>query len=448
MIFGSLTIIPVYFLAYYMYGKREALLSGLLLAINPLHWLISTRAISDAMGLFFIMLFIFFLYRAVIEKEYRAKLKYLIYSSLLFGFGLGVRAAYLPYLVFLCLSICMCFRRSGMLNKQEGVKLALYPLFAFIGSVLFWLTGQIMVMGYSTFMVEQTKFMKGHFMEWGGTVITNPDMFARIKELFVQDIMVHGLGTGAGLLRVSVGVITFLSIGFYIRGEYFNAENKTGADHGDRENIICRNKFLISWMAPFLLWVLFFQNLNNPRHIISVMPALILMLAKGSMYISDLLPGFLTRGNGKSGRFMKKIRSKYAVCGILIVSLFFVSSGLASANARRRTAMVRLVDHVRENYDPAKTIIFAWETKRLFDYYAPEYIIVRGVSSDIEEGIAANFYGRPEVVLITSDMIRQWRSKGEDLPSGPGLKLIKGFRHDPYVQNSDNNILLYRSEET
>jgi 4-amino-4-deoxy-L-arabinose transferase-like glycosyltransferase len=62
-VFGSLTVFPVYFLAKEFFTKKIAILSAFLIAITPLHILMSAGLWSDAPAAFFLTLSIYFLVR-------------------------------------------------------------------------------------------------------------------------------------------------------------------------------------------------------------------------------------------------------------------------------------------------------------------------------------------------------------------------------------------------
>ena len=62
-IIGSGTIVLVYFIGRHLYGRSVGLLSAVLLSLNPLHWWISTRILTDVPLTFFIYLSLFMLIR-------------------------------------------------------------------------------------------------------------------------------------------------------------------------------------------------------------------------------------------------------------------------------------------------------------------------------------------------------------------------------------------------
>ena len=62
-IIGSGTIVLVYFIGRHLYGRSVGLLSAALLSLNPLHWWISTRILTDVPLTFFIYISLFMLIR-------------------------------------------------------------------------------------------------------------------------------------------------------------------------------------------------------------------------------------------------------------------------------------------------------------------------------------------------------------------------------------------------
>lgn len=441
--FGGLTIVPFYYLCSDMYDKPTALLGSLLLIINPLHWLLSTKALSDIMGLFFVVSSVCLLYKAVIAENQKNKLRFVTWASLILGTGLGVRISYFPHIILLGLIIFVCSRQVN--TGSDKIKIVVYPLLAFIGSFLAWFIPQILVSGHNTLIHEGMKFLNGHFTEWGGTIFTHPNVIMRLKELFIQDILTHGLGGGGdGYLRLWVTLFMAMGLLFYVCKEPFNF----------------KNIFLIFWCLPYLLWVLYAQNLNNPRHILATLPVLLLIISRGIIAITVRQVGATKR---TSARCPKKLYSKnkekslklfscltliktrnfgYVFIIALLSSLFCVSFNLVSVHAKEKPAMLKLVNYVQKEYDPTETIIFCWETKRLFDFYAPEYITVREDSDDIEASVAYYFYGKPKIILATSDIVDRWILKGKKLKNK--LEIKKHFNHNPYVANNYNSIYLYQ----
>jgi len=417
-IFGALTLLPFYYLVWWMYGLRPAIFASLLLLINPLHWLMSTKAFPEAMAVFFIVASGFFLYRAAMGKDPKAKLKFLIGASLALGIGLGVRLAYFPQLFLWAWVILAC--RKQQEKQADKNKLLAYPFLVLAATIFVWLAAQVSIIGLSAFAGEGINFLRGHFQNWGGTVLTQPNLFLRFKELFIQDILIHGLGAGNGFLRLLLTFFIALSILFYRLREHFDF----------------RAKFLLYWLAPYLAWVILAQNLNNPRHILAVIPVLLIIISRGFFYLTDAARKFF----GQSSKI------DYALSSIFLAALFLLSFNLIFTQYREKPAAVKLVEYVKKGFAAPDTVIFCNEEKRLFDFYAPQYITVSDGRLDIEEGVAYYFYGKPKVILVTSEMMALWQGRGRTLKPAEHPKLLKAFAHNPYVQNSNSVISLYRLE--
>ncbi len=428
VLFGAFTVIPFFYLAKQMYGKQTAILSGILLIINPLHLLMSTRVLSDIMGLFFVVLCVYFLYRAASTKHEKGKLQDLLWASFLLGIVLGVRISYFPHLFLWGFVIFTCMRQVQ--ETRARIRIVVFPLAALLGTTLLWGIGQAIVVGFENLFSEVLNFGRGHLMDWGGTIWTHPDALSRFKELILQDVVMHGLGGGTASMRLLVMLLTALCVLCY----FF------------KESFCLRSQFLIWWFLPYLSWVLMGQNLNNPRHILASLPILLLVIAKGAFFVSDVLTAIVLgkRISSRPSRIPQKFPYVFPV--ILIASLSLISFNLAMNNRHKRSSMVQLVEYVKDAYDPINTIIFCRETRRLFDYYAPQYITVSEKELDIEGAVAFYAYGQPDVILVTSDLLEQWREKDKALVSGLRLSLVHRFQHDPYLQNANHHLVLYRLE--
>jgi hypothetical protein len=127
--------------------------------------------------------------------------------------------------------------------------------------------------------------------------------------------------------------------------------------------------------------------------------------------------------------------------------LFFLSFNLVFTQYREKPAALLLVEYVKKECTPYDTVIFSNEAKRIFDFYGPEYITVSDGRLDVEEAAAYYFYGKPKVILVTSEMMALWQRKGRILNKAQQLKLLKEFAHNPYVQNSNPVVSLYRLEK-
>jgi 4-amino-4-deoxy-L-arabinose transferase-like glycosyltransferase len=69
-IFGVLSILVIYFLGKRLYSREVGMYSAFVLAVNPMHWFYSSKALVEGMLLFFIILFLYVFYSSFKDKRY------------------------------------------------------------------------------------------------------------------------------------------------------------------------------------------------------------------------------------------------------------------------------------------------------------------------------------------------------------------------------------------
>ena len=115
-VFGSLTVFPVYFLAKEIFDKKIAILSAFLIAITPIHILISSGLWSDAPALFFLTASIYLLIRYT-KTEYP---RYLYLCVIFVTFSILIRWNNIIFLLFAF--VYLIYTKRGMLffvRKKE-----------------------------------------------------------------------------------------------------------------------------------------------------------------------------------------------------------------------------------------------------------------------------------------------------------------------------------------
>jgi len=108
-IFGSLTIFSVYFIAKEIFDKKIAILSAFLIAIDPVHVLISSGLWSDAPAVFFLTTSVYFFVRYC-ETEHS---RYLYLFTMLAA--LAILTRYMCVIFFLFAFIYLLFTKKGSL---------------------------------------------------------------------------------------------------------------------------------------------------------------------------------------------------------------------------------------------------------------------------------------------------------------------------------------------
>ena len=120
-VFGSLTVFPVYFLTKELFTQKIAVISAFLIAITPLHILISAGLWSDAPALFFLTTSIYFLVRYNKTEHSR----YLYLFAIFVAFATLIR--YTSAVFFLFAFIYLLFRKKDILSflKKKDLYIAI-----------------------------------------------------------------------------------------------------------------------------------------------------------------------------------------------------------------------------------------------------------------------------------------------------------------------------------
>jgi len=130
IIFGSLSILALYFLAKEMFNKKIALIASLLLTFSAYHILMTLTELDIAM-MFFILLSSYFLIKYLKEGE----LKYHIIATILLGIGILVKnigALFIPAYLILIFLYPKIKNKEKILSKKNIKLLLIFLLIMFI----------------------------------------------------------------------------------------------------------------------------------------------------------------------------------------------------------------------------------------------------------------------------------------------------------------------------
>ena len=362
VLFGSITMYPLSLLTRQLFSERVAILTAVLYLINPLCWLQAERPTSDAMGLFFVISATYFLYcvfklkvlrlppskaaeeaditltTRCISKRYGclSDRNYLFLGSLFLGFGLGVRLSYFPFIA-LWMGVLLYLAIQKMHFFKEVI---LYGLMGFVIGVCVWFLPQISYMGIHSFWEYGLSFSRGHFTDWGGSVIT----FGGLDRVtcLVKSIWVYGLGgwwNDASFLRLTASLIMIASFLYSFKRRQF-----------DR-----RGFFLGLYVIPYMIWVILGQNVMNPRHILPIIPVALMLIAYGLCKVYE--------------EINKGISIILTVA--FVVSMSVISVKLVLQYHSDVPAPIQLIQFIEKQFDCLSTKIYCGGEKRFFDYYAP-----------------------------------------------------------------------------
>jgi 4-amino-4-deoxy-L-arabinose transferase-like glycosyltransferase len=413
-VFGSITLVPLFYLARRMFAEKVAWLAVFLYIVNPLCWLQSEKALSDAVGLFFVIVSVQLLFYASTSRA--NTLRYLVSGSVMLGICLGVRLSYFPFVILL-------FYTLYVLSKSDAWKKAIgYGVFAFIIGICVWLIPLSCYTGLKPLMLNGFSFTSGHFSDWGGSVATSQNVLSRFSD-FVWCLFCNGLGFwcyDTTVIRIMPSIIMGIGIIFYLRYLKYS-----GFDY--------KTRFITFYMLPYFLWVFFGQNLEKPRHVLPLIPVIIICISAGLVRLRYYLYSY-----SNLNKFRHRFFSLYHLfIGILIVSMSIISIKLVYTHKNEPVAQIQLLDYVGHNYDDKSTRIYCWETKRFFEYYAPLLDTRRARDIyDLRYDIGASLVA-PEVILSTSKV------NGIDSITN-NAKVVVGFKNNRYINNPYHELTLYR----
>jgi hypothetical protein len=413
VVFGSITLVPLFYLARMMFAEKVAWLTVFLFIVNPLCWLQSEKALSDSAGLFFIIVSAQLLYYASTSRV--NALRYLISGSVMFGICLGVRLSYFPFVI-------LWFYTLYVSSKPDAWKRTIgYGVFAFIIGICVWFIPLSCYTGLKPLMANGFSFTFGHFGDWGGSVATSENVLLRFPG-FVWCLFCNGLGFwcyDTSVIRILPSIIMGTGIIIYLRYLKYS-----GFDY--------KTRFITFYMLPYFLWVLFGQNLEKPRHVLPLIPVIIICISAGLIRLRF----FLYRYSDLT-IFRHKAFSLYNLfIGILIVSMSIISIKLVYTHKNEPVAQIQLLDYVEHNYDGNSTRVYCWETKRLFEYYSPLLDARRARDVDDMQYDVDSSLDAPEVILSTSKV-----SGINSITNN--AKVVVEFKNNRYVNNPYHKLTLY-----
>ncbi len=365
-----------------------------LILFNPFFWLMSNRYMPDLFGLSILYWSLFFLLKMnSSSKQWQhgsAAIMLGVSASLL----AGIRLSYLPFL----LPAVFCFRDFRQLKSV---------FFSFLLTSVFWVSIWAYATGFEELLELAIHDVNGHFFQWGGTIYSTDASWAKRIIGAVEGIFAHGLGfwwTGRSCVTLinSFTITLLLSLG--LRKLRFQT--------------LLKRPILI-WILctlSYLLWALFFQNITyKPRHILPVLPLLLLVFAYGLEAIR--LP--VTRGLSQSVKYTLIL--PYVTCGIFL-----------AVQHLQPSALDQFRSHVLK--DGADSIIYCPE--HLQRFYLRETIAGTDLvfAKNLDE-VLHNKWNRPYIMSSIQ------------IPALQGCERSRAnFYHNPYVNKLWSELTVFSYE--
>jgi hypothetical protein len=398
---GALTVIPVYGLAQRLFDRRVAALSALLFTVNPACWLQAEKAFSDASGLFVLTAAVYAGWRASAPD---ARSYHLFLSGFLLGLGLGVRLSYMPFLLSWAGLLMYLYRQpgSGAVPLSDGC-------YGLVMGVCLWLAPQLALTGGLDLLDDGLAFTSQHFSQWGGTLVSSatPEYQQVCDRLtmLVWGLLAYSLGfwwPDTSSVRIVPSAIMLIAFAFGCRQIRWG--KRTG--------------FLLLYTLPYGLWVFFGQHAEQPRHLLPLIPVLLVLLAVG---LDRLLHASARLG--------------WIACVLLFLVLGAMSTRLIVVHVLIPPPRLQVVHYVAAQYRREATRLYAWGTRRLFDFYAPTFDVrQRPDMAAAQRDLDAD--PPPAVLLATSDV--------RGVSTSPHMRPVRRFERDRYVHNPHHRVGLYR----
>ncbi len=377
ILFGSLSVYPLAFLASKLFSERVALLAVILFLINPLCWLQAERPTSDAMGLFFILSSANILCGVLASntslypdsRRFGKGARLLFWGSFVFGIGLGVRLSYFPFITLVVYAVY----DQVVQDRQATSRTVFCGLAGFVSGVCLWLLPQIAITGWRPLLHNGLSFSHGHFTDWGGSAFTFWGWNRTV--CLARSLWRYGLGgwwPGASLLNVFPSLVMLFGVFYAVK------QRSTG--------LLYPWRFLAVYAAPYLIWLLIGQNVSNTRHVLPIIPALLILISFGLCKVY------------KTGR--RGISPALLIIFAWVINVSITSYTIVARYHNTIPAPVQLIRFIETHFEATSTRIYCGEERRFFDYYAPlwdarEVRNEAGLRSDMQSSLC-----NPETTLF------------------------------------------------
>ena len=246
----------------------EGLAWTVLVVWNPMGWLLGNRYMPDLLGAAVVLASLGFSIRAIREGRTTDAL----IAGGLFGLLGGLRLSYVPFVLIPLV---------GLMWKRPSVRGAL--LGAAVMGVLAWFVPLILHTGWGPLVSSAGRQTVGHFMEFGGTVLSESTSASGRISQATAAIWADGLGAWlpgrhpfTAVVAVAISAIGFRAVFVALTVQDFESR-------------------YLSWWAPVLrwlvpsvvlysTWIVLYQNvLHKSRHVLPLLTVVLLVLSIGAV---------------------------------------------------------------------------------------------------------------------------------------------------------------------
>ncbi len=385
--FGSLSLIPTYYLGKYLFNEKIGILAAFILSLTPAALLFSEVVMSDIVSMFFIVLTLCLLYVGI-ENDIC-----LYIGSFILGITIGVRQT-----DFLLLPLFFY-----ILYSKGNIKKSILSSFISIFAILIWLVPVLIITGPEAFLNAQRSqgnvvFGYGIWNTLSWPILLN--FLHSILRLLI--LLIKGWSLS---LFLFVAVTIIIVVYPYLKNYRFDLDK--------------RKLFFVLWILPYLAYFILFGQLllYIPRYLLPIFPAFALIFSYSLVKAINISN--------------KKIMKTFLIV-IFAISIGFMGYQAVSTVYRLHTTMpapVQAANFIKEHYNPENTVIIGdYESFRHYYYYLSEYDVrYIGVMNTTEA-----YYLLLENKTVVS---------GIDL--GPSPKEIHLFSRDPKIYPKHHDVRLF-----
>lgn len=252
---GGVSIFLIIFLLFKIVGIRNTSSVGLIaifmLLANPLLWLMSNRYMPDTMGVGLVLASLYF---TTVQEGQPRKICFGFFLAGVLG---GVRLSCLPILI------------PALLMQLRGRWQTLRFIAAGAAGVTVWLVPLIILTGWESLVDAAQTHSRGHFLDFGGTISSEPGLGIRFTKLF-ESVWADGFGLYWNGRHLITACTTATLLGILVA-------NRRTIKNVKRSSFL--NASFIGCVA-YLIWIFCFQNVvYKSRHVLPLVPFLALFIA-------------------------------------------------------------------------------------------------------------------------------------------------------------------------
>lgn len=397
----TMAIVPVFLYLNKRMSIWMAILGACVVQSSTYIWVMSTQPMSEAAAVAFILWFVWSLDVSLRNPD---KLRFSVLASFIFSLVMGIRLSYFPFGIGLLVVWWIRWRKT----RDTSILFLEAGLFLFFQAI--WINGlMVSAGGIASFLELSVAFTNGHFSEWGGSVVTSD---LSLIERFIQLTFVNFIWTGVLGESVITGLLLLLLTGLIF----------------SRKPAFKRFDYLIVLlMITYYIWALVGQNIEKPRHILPLVP---------------LLMVFLMSQIGS----LKRTKWNSSLVILTLVPLMMIQSIQGILHLKeiktQTPASYQLTDYMSELDE--RSIIFTWEEERVFDYLHAPFYYKKVYRYHLFKEEMNHF--KNHRIFVTDRVLTGFKVQGVEVSSQ--FKKVKTFQSNHLVDPVYSTITLYEWDPT